>query len=61
MAFPAEKTYTIEQFEAFLRDPENRDRHFELIDGAIVEKAMPTDEHNRGSVGGSAQWCHFGS
>lgn len=45
MALPQTKTYTLEEFEAFIRRPENRDRHFELINGAIVEKAMPTDEH----------------
>jgi Uma2 family endonuclease len=46
MAFPQTKTYTLEEFEDFIRRPENRDRHFELIHGAIVEKAMPTDEHS---------------
>ena len=30
--------YTIEEFEAFLRLPENAGRRFELIDGEIVEK-----------------------
>jgi Uma2 family endonuclease len=29
---------TIDEFEAFLRLPENADRRFELIDGEIVEK-----------------------
>lgn len=45
MALPETRTYTVEAFEAFISKPENRDRHFELIDGAIMEKAMPTDEH----------------
>ncbi len=45
MAFPQTKTYTLEEFEDFIRKPENRDRYFELIHGAIVEKAIPTDEH----------------
>ncbi|MBL8163687.1 MAG: Uma2 family endonuclease [Anaerolineae bacterium] len=42
---PATRIHTVEAFEQFLSLPENRDRHFELIDGAIVEKAMPTEEH----------------
>ncbi|MBC6936619.1 MAG: Uma2 family endonuclease [Chloroflexi bacterium] len=46
MALPTEKTYTVDEFEDFIARPENRDRHFELIDGAIVEKAMPTEEHS---------------
>ena len=46
MAFPQTKTYTLEEFEDFIRKPENRDQYFELIHGAIVEKAMPTDEHS---------------
>lgn len=45
MALPTEKTYTVDEFEDFIARPENRDRHFELIDGAIVKKAMPTEEH----------------
>ena len=36
---------TAEEFEAFLARPENQDRNFELIDGVIMEKAMPTDRH----------------
>jgi Uma2 family endonuclease len=36
---------TYDQFEQFLMQPENADRHFELIDGEIVEKKMPTEEH----------------
>jgi len=40
----SEKLYTFEEFEEFLRQPENRDRFFELIDGEIVEK-VPTLEH----------------
>jgi Uma2 family endonuclease len=39
-----QKTYTVEEYEAFLALPENHDRLFELIDGEIVEK-MPTEEH----------------
>ncbi|MEO8393156.1 MAG: Uma2 family endonuclease [Chloroflexota bacterium] len=36
--------YTIEDFEQFITQPENRDRRFELINGEIVEK-MPTESH----------------
>jgi Uma2 family endonuclease len=31
-------TITLDDFHAFSERPENRDRHFELIDGEIVEK-----------------------
>jgi Uma2 family endonuclease len=37
---------TLEQFEAFLAQPENAERRFELIDGEIVEK-MVTFQHGR--------------
>lgn len=46
MALPTEKLYTVDEFEEFIARPENRDRHFELIDGVIVEKTMPTEEHS---------------
>lgn len=39
------KLYTVDEFEAFSGRPENRERHFELIHGEIVEKPMPTEEH----------------
>jgi Uma2 family endonuclease len=42
---------TYEQFEAFLAQAENADRHWELIDGVIVGKEMPTEQH--GQVGGN--------
>jgi Uma2 family endonuclease len=47
MALPATKTYTVDDFEAFIADTEraNDDRYYELINGEIVEKAMPTEEH----------------
>jgi Uma2 family endonuclease len=35
---------TLDEFERFLTQPENRDRLFELINGEIVEK-MPTEQH----------------
>lgn len=38
------KTMTVVEFEQFLRQPENADRLFELIDGEIFEK-MPTEKH----------------
>lgn len=38
------RSYTTAEFEAFIRQPENKDRLFELINGEIVEK-MPTREH----------------
>jgi Uma2 family endonuclease len=39
------KLYTMGEFEAFIARPENRNRHFELLHGEIIEKAMPTEEH----------------
>jgi Uma2 family endonuclease len=39
------KLYTMDEFEAFIARPENRNRHFELLHGEIIEKAMPTEEH----------------
>ena len=40
-----QKLYTVEEFEVYVARPENRDRHFELINGEIVEKSMPTQLH----------------
>jgi len=40
-----QKLITFEEFEAFTALQEHRDRNFELIDGEIIEKAMPTKEH----------------
>lgn len=45
MALQATRTYTIDEFEAFIALPENHDRRLELIHGEIVEKTMPTDKH----------------
>lgn len=50
MALPTVKTYTVDEFEALSALPENRDRNLELIDGIVVEKSMPTDEHSIISV-----------
>ncbi len=38
------KSMTVAEFEQFLRQPENADRLFDLIDGEIFEK-MPTEKH----------------
>ncbi len=38
------KLITVEAFLSFIQQPKNEDRHFELIDGEIVEK-MPTQLH----------------
>lgn len=38
------KLYTTDEFEAFLAEPQQRDRLFELIQGEIVEK-VPTQLH----------------
>ncbi len=42
-----EKQITVAEFEQFIALPENIERHFELIDGEIVEKPMPTQKHGR--------------
>jgi Uma2 family endonuclease len=48
LAEPQTKTrVSYDQFERFLAERENADRHFELIDGEIVEKNMPTEEHGQ--------------
>jgi Uma2 family endonuclease len=39
------KLYTVDEFEAYIALPENRDRQLELIDGDIVEKNVPTERH----------------
>jgi Uma2 family endonuclease len=36
---------TLQQFDEWLMRPENHERRLELLDGIIVEKAMPTREH----------------
>lgn len=36
---------TLQEFETFMAQPENRDGRFELIHGDIIEKAMPTELH----------------
>jgi Uma2 family endonuclease len=39
------KRYTVDEFEAFLAQPENADRRFELINGEIVERNMAGHLH----------------
>jgi Uma2 family endonuclease len=36
--------YTVDEFEEYLRQPENVDRLIELVNGEMVEK-MPTEQH----------------
>jgi Uma2 family endonuclease len=45
MVIQSTQTYTLAEFEQFLTHEAERDRNYELIRGAIVEKAMPTDVH----------------
>jgi Uma2 family endonuclease len=42
--FAAERLITAQEFEAFIEQPENANRRFELVNGEIAEK-MPTREH----------------
>jgi Uma2 family endonuclease len=49
---------TLESFEAFINRPENADRHFELINGEIVEKMSPSRQ--RHTVIGSRFCIHIG-
>ena len=39
------RLYTVAELEAFESLPENANRLFELVNGEIVEKAMPTELH----------------
>lgn len=45
MATVATKPITAEEFFDFVHRPENRDRHFELEDGEIVEMSRPGELH----------------
>lgn len=36
---------TVEAFDTLMSQPPYRDQHLELIDGCLVEKPMPTEEH----------------
>lgn len=44
MQATAERLITVDEFDEFLRQPENQGRAFELVTGEIIEK-MPTDLH----------------
>ncbi|MEZ4670001.1 MAG: Uma2 family endonuclease [Anaerolineae bacterium] len=46
MALPLTKLTSTDDFEKFLAGSPERERRYELIDGYIVEKSMPTDEHS---------------
>ncbi len=39
------RRYTIAEFEAFVKQPKNQERRFELIDGVIVER-LCSEEHD---------------
>src|SRR5713101_2036034 len=54
MATAATKTMTAEEFFEWSHRPENRDRHFELEEGEIVEMSLPGQRH--GVVCGNASW-----
>jgi Uma2 family endonuclease len=43
-------TVTLDQFHAFLRQPENRGRHFEFMHGRMVEKMVASPYSSRVSV-----------
>ncbi len=54
MATVATKLLTAEEFFDFCHRAENRDRHFELERGEIVEMSLPGERH--GVVCGNAAW-----
>jgi Uma2 family endonuclease len=54
MATAATKTMTAEEFFEWSHRPENRDRHFELEEGEIVDMSLPGQRH--GVVCGNASW-----
>lgn len=41
------RRYTVDEFERLIAQPEHADRRLELIDGEIIERAMPTEEHGQ--------------
>ena len=45
MATAATKSMTAEEFFDWVHRPENRDRHFELEQGEIVEMSLPGERH----------------
>ena len=40
-----ERVYDVDSFWEFICQPENADKHFELIDGELVEMPAPGEEH----------------
>ena len=54
MATVATKTMTAEEFFDWVHLPENRDRHFELEQGEIVEMSLPGERH--GVVCANSVW-----
>lgn len=58
VAQPSSKAISHEEFEQFIALPANRDRLFELIQGAIVEK-MPTREHGIIALNIGADFDHY--
>jgi Uma2 family endonuclease len=40
-----ERLMTVREFETYIQLAENRDRHFELIEGVIIEKMAPAENH----------------
>ncbi len=58
MASVATKPMTAKEFYEFANRPENRDRHFELEDGEIVEMSRPGQLH--GVVCGNTVWLFGG-
>ena len=45
MATVASKLMTAEEFYDFVHRPENRDRHFDLAEGEVVEVSQPGERH----------------
>jgi len=41
----AERLLTVEEFDEMMSRPEFRHQHLELVEGHIMEKPMPTEEH----------------
>jgi Uma2 family endonuclease len=54
MATAASDLMTADEFFDFCQRPENRDRHFELEQGRVVEMSLPGERH--GVVCGNASW-----
>src|SRR5262249_4424196 len=55
MSTAAPKRMTAEEFNAWVNRPENRDRHFELERGEVVEVSRPTLQHS--VVCGNVTWA----